>query len=109
MAVKSNLGRFTRSRRIATSDGLSDELANEPVTRTFRSKNCALSVSEKTDNCKVVITKLKSEYVNTVRPARTRSSGRKRRRVESEDEAVIQEEEDEEEEEEEENFRAKVR
>ena len=92
MAVKSNLGRCTRSRKTATNGGMSDDLENKPATRTLRSKKSVLLISEKMDNCKVVIEKLKSDFVNTVR------HGRKRRRVESEDEAVIEEEEQEKEE-----------
>ncbi|XP_058947351.2 trichohyalin-like [Pocillopora verrucosa] len=95
MAVKSNLGRCTRSRKTATNGGMSDDLENKPATRTLRSKKSVLLVSEKMDNCKVVIEKLKSDFVNTVRHAKI---GRKRRRVESEDEAVIEEEEQEKEE-----------
>lgn len=95
MAVKSNLGRCTRSRKTATNGGMSDDLENKPTTRTLRSKKSVLLVSEKMDNRKVVIEKLKSDFVNTVRHAKI---GRKRRRVESEDEAVIGEEEQEKEE-----------
>ena len=94
MAVKSNLGRCTRSRKTATNGGMSDNLENKPATRTPYVKSVLL-VSEKMDNCKVVIEKLKSDFVNTVRHAKIE---RKRRRVESEDEAVIEEEEQEKEE-----------
>lgn len=82
-------------RKTATNGGMPDDLENKPATRTLRSKKSVLLVSEKMDNCKVVIEKLKSDFVNTVRHAKI---GRKRRRVESEDEAVIEEEEQEKEE-----------
>lgn len=90
MVVKSNFGCCICLWKIVINGGMLDDLENKLVICMFCLKKFVFLVLEKMDNCKVVIEKLKLDFVNIVRYVKI---GWKWRRVESEDEVVIGEEE----------------